>query len=823
MHVKKIALWVAGIFGALVLLFVAIIGGLYLYLRTSLPQLSGTMTMPGISGAIVIARDKAGVPHITAASDDDAMFAIGFVQAQDRIFQMDMLRRFGEGRLSEIAGKETLSRDAFMRTLGIEQAATRQLAQLAPAVRHSLERFAAGVNAYIHSHRGARYPLYYVVPGPENWRPLDTLVVEKLMTLYLTRNLHGEILHGELANRLSVKELRELFPEYPADGLVTLPEARAALNRVPLERLRNAIPAEFGTLNDSNNWVVDGEHSVSGKPILENDPHLTYTSPSIWYLAEVKTPGLWLAGGMIPGMPFIAIGHNGRVGWGMTETGGDVEDVFIEKIDPANRDRYIAPNGTLPFGKRREVIHVRGGKDIVLTVRTTRHGPVISDLAMDGRLATPADGFGQRNPATLVSKDAKNVLPGPGYVLALEATYLSDTDHTPQAFWEMNRAQNWKEFRQALRHFGAPQMNIVYADVTGTVAFMAPALIPVRKRGDGWLPHPGWTGEYDWTGFIPFDALPQSVNPPSGRFVSANNKIVPDSYRYFIARDWGDPYRADRIEEFLGQGAKQSLDSTAEIAGDIQSGMARQLLPLMLRLTVPRRRSAAAYQRLRSWDYEMRTDAPEPLIFAAWLRELNRELFEKRLGDLFPSYWGFNPRPVFNILRGETSWCGARAKFSCAEMLTRALDNATAMLAKDYGTDPGKWRWGTAHRAEFPNPALSRIPLIGSLFDNAVAAPGDDTTVNAGYMDIQSEHPFVDQSGPGLRFILDFSDLSRSRFMFTPGISGNPLSRHYGDLKQSWRSFDWMVLSQARAINTLRLVPQAPPPGAREGGVAAAD
>ncbi len=683
----------------------------------------------------------------------------------------------------------------------------RQLAQLAPPVRRSLERFAAGVNAYHRYHRGARFPLYYVVPGPGDWRPLDTLVVEKLMTLYLTRNLHGEIEHAELAGKVTAQGLRELFPAYPADGLVTLSDAKAALNTLPLHRLGELIPPEFGRINASNNWVLDGAHTVSGAPILENDPHLTYTSPAIWYLAEVKAPGLWLVGSMIPGIPFVAVGHNARVGWGMTETGGDVEDLFIERTDATDRNHYLTPNGWVPFQQRKEVVHVRGGKDVVLTVRSTRHGPVISDLAADGDGRVSPGGFGNRNPAALVSAAAKKILPGRDYVLALEATYLNDSDRTPQAFWEMNRARNWSEFRQALSHFGAPQMNIVYADVGGTIGFMAPALIPIRKRGDGWIPHPGWTGEYDWTGFVPFEGLPQAVNTPAGYFVSANNKIVPDSFPYFISRDWADPYRADRIDELLVAGRKQSPDTTAVIAADIQSGMARQLLPLMMRMTKPHRKSEAAFRRLTFWDYRMRADAPEPLIFDAWLRAFNRELFEKRLGESFQDYWGFNPRPVFNILRGETSWCGPRAGESCAAKLSRALDDAVAMLTKKYGPDSAKWRWGTAHLAEFRNPALSRVPLLGSLFDNPVPAGGGETTVDAGYMDIAGDNPFADQGGPGLRMILDFSDLSRSRFLFAPGISGNPFSSHYGDLLKGWRNFDWIVLSQTDPVTTLKLVP----------------
>jgi penicillin G amidase len=402
MNAKRIGVWAAGTIGGLVLLLALCIGGLYLWLGMSLPQISGTATLPGISGDIVIARDKAGVPHIVAKSVDDAFFAIGFAQAQDRIFQMDMLRRFGEGTLSEIAGRQTVGRDAFMRTLGIRRAAARQLANLTPPVRRSLDDFAAGVNAYIRFHHGARFPLYYFVPGPENWRPLDTLVVEKLVTLYLTRNLQSEILRAELAKRLTAEELHELFPAYPGQGLVTLADTKAALNILPLERLRALIPPDFGRINASNNWVLDGAHTASGMPILENDPHLTYASPAIWYLAVIKAPGLWLAGGMMPGIPFVAVGHNGRAGWGMTETGGDVEDLFIERVDPADRQRYLAPGGSLAFKTHKEIIHVKGGKDVALTVRETRHGPVISDLAQDDGMRVRAGGIGERDPAALV-------------------------------------------------------------------------------------------------------------------------------------------------------------------------------------------------------------------------------------------------------------------------------------------------------------------------------------------------------------------------------------------------------------------------------------
>lgn len=811
---KRFALRAGQSAAALAALLVFAGCGIYLWLRTSLPRVDGAMTLRGLSAAVTVQRDQFGIPHISAQNVDDAMFALGFVQAQDRLFQMDMLRHFGEGRLSELAGKGTVGRDRLMRTLGLQHAAERQLNAIKPEVRKILADFAAGVNACIKYHSGAKQPYYYMLPGPEPWRPLDTLVIEKLMTLYLTQNMEREILHAQLASVLSSAELHQLFPSYPRDGPVTLQKLSQLYRSLPLGRLSALLPTGFRPRRASNNWVLDGAHTATGKPILENDPHLTYTAPPIWYLAEVEAPGFLLAGGMIPGIPFMVVGHNQSIGWGVTETGGDVEDLFIEKIDPKNPSHYLIPEGSLPFRTRHETIHVKGSSDVDFIVRSTRHGPVISDVdkPTDGQIAGTQYGGSRQFIGPDFSKAAASIVPKAQYVLALQATYLEGGDLTPQALWEIDNALNWQEFKSALRDYSAPQMNFVYADTGGTIGFFAPGRIPIRKSGNGWMPHPGWTGAYDWTGYVPFDRLPQAVNPPSGRFVTANNKIVPDSYQYFITDSWAPPYRAKRISSLLDKAPVQTITSTEAIAADVVSEMARQLLPLMLDAAKPDQETADAIHKLRLWHYAMDAEAPQPLIFIAWLRALNRDLFAPKLGPHFKSYWGLRPLVIKHILQGDSFWCGQSqqaAPATCARLVNRSLHEALSALHSRYGSDESRWRWGEAHVAQFNNPVLSRIPLLGSLFTVAVPAPGGPYTINAGDVNIGDNHgPYTDHSGPGLRMVLDFSDLSRSQFLMAPGISGNPLSAHYSDLVKGWRTFRWITLGRQKAVDALILRPK---------------
>ncbi len=782
------------------LLRLLILGGaFYLYLRSSLPQVEGRIAVSGIKAEVRIARDEDGVPLISAADDADAAFGLGYAHAQDRLFQMELMRRNGAGRLAEIFGERAIPIDRQMRVLGLYRLAEAEVPLLSPPVRRGLEAYAAGVNAFLSSRSGALPPEFLLLRfTPEPWRPADSLVWGKLMDLLLAGNYRGELLRARLARTLSAEELGFLYPAYPDNAPTTLAALATLYRQLPLDRLYAALPPAVGPVYASNNWVVDGAHSMSGKPLLANDPHLPFGAPGFWYLARLKTPEREIAGGTVPGAPFVVIGHNDRIAWGFTTTGSDVEDLFIEKIDPADPGRYLTPGGSAAFAAREETIAVKGAAPVTLNIRTTRHGPVLSDAL----------------PAGTVDE---------GYVLSLAAPFLAAGDGTAEALWGIDRAADWAGFKTALESFVAPQQNIVYGDDAGGIGFIAPGRIPIRKSGNGWLPVPGWTGEYDWTGFIPFAELPQANNPASGHFVSANNKIVPDSYPYFLSRDWDLPNRAERIGELLSAVPQQSPATSAAIQADTLSIAARRLVPLMTRIVPGSEpgsepgsdpgsdKAREAIERLRGWDFRMEADKVEPLLFIAWLGEFAHAVFLHRLGDAAADYWDLKPEVMIAVLTAHPEWCGSREEKtqSCDALLSTALDAALARLGRAYGPEMLQWQWGRAHIAQFANPVFSRIALLKNWVHVGVPTPGGFDTVNRGSTTIRDEaHPYEQRFGAGLRIITDLASPTDSRMIAVPGQSGNPLSPHFSDLLQRWRQFDWLVPGRAAPISTLTLAPR---------------
>jgi penicillin amidase len=400
----------------------------------------------------------------------------------------------------------------------------------------------------------------------------------------------------------------------------------------------------------------------------------------------------------------------------------------------------------------------------------------------------------------------------PGFVLALAATFTIPDDRSAEALWEVNRAADWPGFRAALRHFVGPIQNMVYADVDGTIGFIAPGLVPIRRSGQGWVPAPGWTGDDDWTGFIPFEALPSAVNPPSGHFLTANNKIVPDGYPYFLSRDWDLPNRAERIETLLAATPVQTPASSAAIQADTLSLMAQHLVPLMTGTVAQNAATRGAVERLRGWNFRMDMDKVEPLLFTAWLREFSRSILFGRFGDAVSDYWDLRPRVMEAVLTERPDWCddpkrpGAE---SCGSRLAEALDAALGRLRRDYGEDMAQWQWRRAHVAVFAHPVFSRIPVLRDWLRIAIPTPGAYDTLNRGPSTIRDDAtPFEQRFGAGLRMITDLASPEDARMIATPGQSGDPLSAHSADLLQRWRDFDWLVPGRSAAVSTLVLVPE---------------
>ena len=620
--------WIGyGLLG-LVLLVSALGAAGYIWLRQSLPVIEGERLVKHLDSPVEIVRDRHAIPHISGENIADVIFAQGYAHAQDRLWQMEFQRRVGAGRLAEVVGADALPTDRFMRMLGLYRLAEASIAHLSDDSLTWLNAYANGVNAFLDQRSGPLPPEFLVLRHDEiePWKPADSIVWIKMMALDLSRNWQNELLRTRLAAKLTDEQIADLWPDYPSEAPVTL----AGLTRgLDLDRLASILPAAPPPGIGSNAWVVSGDRSASGAPLLANDPHLGYRTPGTWYLAHLQASGLELIGASLPGVPGIVLGHNGDVAWGMTNTGPDSQDLFIEKIDPSDSSRYLTPDGFAPFDVRTEVIRIKDGDDALMTVRATRHGPVISDLLGDT--------------GGIIESD---------HALALAWTALVEDDTSIETLFGLAGARDWKSFRAAVEGHDTPQQNLFYADREGHIGMVAPGRVPVRRSGDGLWPVPGWTGEHDWIDIVPGEDLPVQSDPANGQLINANNRVVPPDYPHLITAIWEPPYRARRIKALIGEG-EHDLESFADIQLDQLSLLADDLLPFMLTTEPADDRAKAAIDRLSVWDRVMRADTAEPLIFAAWYRALTRLIYQDELGSLFTSYWGIRPQFIERVLKDK--------------------------------------------------------------------------------------------------------------------------------------------------------------------------
>lgn len=788
------------IFWTLLLAIVLAAAAGYIWLRESLPQIEGSVTLSGLKAPVDIVRDRNGVPHIYAGSVADAYFALGFVHAQDRLWQMEMNRRIGAGRLSEALGPATLDADKFLRTLGVRRVAEATLKALSASSRGQLDAYAAGVNAFL-AQRSGPLPPEFLLTGikPEPWQSADSVAWIKMMAWDLGANWRTELLRMRLAKKLSPAQIGEFLPPYPGDAPLAIADYAALYRQLDASKL--AALALPGLTEDgaSNNWVVSGSHTQSGKPLLANDPHLGLAAPAVWYFAHLSAPGFEVIGATLPGVPGVVLGRNRHIAWGFTNTGPDVQDLYIERIDGAGR--VLAPQGWQPLATRSEVIKVKGRPDVTLTVRASRHGPLISD----------------------VFKPAADALPQ-NFALAFAWTALREDDLSMQAAGKFATARNWNDFLAAARDFHSPQQNMVYADTEGNIGYIAPGRVPLRKPGNhlkGQAPAPGWDAKYDWDGFIPFDQLPHSYNPAAGSIVTANHKIVPDDYPYYITSEWVLPYRAKRIRQLLDATPKHTLRSFGAIQANTVSLQVREILPLLLKAKAASTEAQQVLQQLGRWDTNMTVAGAEPLIVSAWLRELGRLIYADELGDLFNAEWAHRAEFMQHVLAdtgGQGHWCddvNTPAKETCAELLPKALELALADLKRRYGDDRSRWRWGDAHFALSEHRPFGRQPLLARLFDIRVPSPGDTYTVDVGRNTLSNEtEPFASRHAASLRAIYDLAEPDKSVYIHSTGQSGNLLSPLYRNFAARWARVEYIPMSMRRAdaeageLGTLRLKPQ---------------
>jgi penicillin amidase len=799
-------------------------GGLvltYYIAGQSLPDYDRTLTLDGPEQEIEIVRDRYAVPHILSLTDRDAFFGLGFVHAQDRLWQMTLLRRTAQGRLSEIFGPETLEIDKLMRALDIYGLSRQAVGAQTDTAKVALEAYAAGVNAWLkvvqEEALGRGAPEFFLFsPEIAPWSAADSLAVQKLFALQLTDKAAMETLRARLSLALPLERLRDILPDSPNAPMMGLPEFSevfpGATGRPIVEAARHpldpvALPRLAGA---SNAFAAEGRRTAGGAPLLGTDPHLGLSAPSIWMLARLDLATGPVMGGTIPGLPTVVVGRNPDLGWGLTASYLDDQDVYIERLNPDDATEYLTPEGYARFETRETVIGVRGAEPVSLELRWTRHGPVI-----------PGDHFGV------------GAITPPGHVAVLAWTALTAHDRSVSAAIELMRAGSVAEGREATRDFVAPSLNVTMADASSIAMQMAGAA-PKRQAGhtsQGRIPAPGWLAANDWQGMRGFDENPWIENPPSGIVVNTNNRITDAAFPDHLSFDWGDTYRVIRAGKLLGDRRYHTRDSFVEIQTDTVSEAARVLLPLVARDLwyagepaaegTPERRRHVALERLAAWNGAMGEHTPEPLIYAAWMRALKKRLAQDELGPLVGLVPGSEPvfiERVYRDVGGAGAWCDVKqttAAETCPEMARLALDDALLELEQAFGPRLESWRWGDAHQAVHMHQTLGNVPVLKYQVNIRQSTSGGDHTLLRGQTPGYGPEPYRNVHSAGFRAVYDFSDPDSSVFVIATGESGHLLSRHYDDLAALWRRPEYIPMSldpnlaRAGAVGVTRLRPAA--------------
>ncbi len=797
---------------------------LFYVLGRSIPDYEDDFTTAGLSAPVEILRDKSAIPHIFGANEADVFFALGFAHAQDRLWQMTMLRRTAMGRLSEIFGPRTAQIDEVIRRLDIYGAAADSVSAQDAQTLSVLNAYAAGVNAWIgevnSGARGRGAPEMFLFTNEiAAWAPADSLAIIKLMALQLAGHLDSEVTRAKLSALLPPERLRDILPDDPTDALGGLPDF-ASLMGAPLPQgnqhadyidtpLSPFVSRQFA--GASNAWAADATMSAAGGSLLANDPHLGLTAPSIWYLARLNLPSGAIIGGTIPGMPLMLVGRSDALGWGLTSAYVDDQDVIIEKVNPANSDEYMRGGVAVAFKTRQTLMNIKGETPITLTLRFSDAGPILPPQHYDLGAVTPA-----------------------GHVAALQWTALSRSDTSMTSALRLMRAQTIPQAIEAGRLFVAPAQMLTLADQTGVAMQMIGAM-PQRDAAhatQGRMPAPGWEGANIWKGTLPYSDNPHFGTPREALVLHTNNKMIDRAFPHHVSFDWGDTQRIQRAKGLMQAREVHTRESFIEAQLDTVSPTARALLPLIgadLWFTgepspdgTPERLRETALQLLADWNGEMNEHLPEPLIAEAWLRALQDRLARDELG---PEIDGFtHPDAVFiervyRNLDGASVWCDviqSAAVETCTEIARQALDQALLGLSETYGPQIISWRWGDAHQAAHDHPVLGTTRVLRNIVNIRQSTSGGDTTLLRGRTRGTGPNPYLNVHGGGYRGVYDFADPDASVFIMATGQSGHPLSPHYDDLAGLWRRGEYLPMSldeglaRAGALGSTQLSPAAP-------------
>ncbi|MBS7807328.1 penicillin acylase family protein [Variovorax sp. PCZ-1] len=822
--------WIKRLGGGVLLLIALAAVAVAVYVWRSLPQLSGSLQAAGLQQAVQIKRDASDVTHIFAQTDTDAAFALGYTHAQERSWQLETNRRVMHGLLSEVFGAATLETDQLMRSLGIIRAAQKQFDALPTDAKAILEAYTKGINSF-HANSSQALPPEFHVLGikPAAWQPADSMGWSLMMALDLGGNWGVEFARLSAAQKVPTAQLWQLFPAYPGEqpaskvdfsklyadlGIFRDTIKTGALRADPTPPtaqfdIKNVIknpfltaPVDLAALSrdvgniegkGSNNWVVAGSHSTSGKPLLANDPHLGLGAPAIWYFTRMqsKASGMDVIGASLPGLPFIVLGRTAQVAWGFTNTGPDVQDLYIERINPANPAQYQTPEGWKDFETRTESIPVKGSPTVSYTYRATRHGPVVSDAQ-----SQYAETIDQKK-----------------YAIALRWSALDADNRTTIAGWSSQKAKTVAELFKAYEDYHSPMQNVVAADSAGVIAYKAIGKFPIRKPDNdirGIAPAPGWDAKYDWAGYVPYAQTP-SDDGKKGWISTANQRIHAPDFPHFMGQDWATPERFDRIEALLSASPKHDMASMQRIHADTLSTPTKRLLPILQKTASNHPLAAAAQEQLKGFDGDMKAASAAPLIFAAWADEVARGIVTPKLGEeKFKRLYGKRHfrGVVDQVMLGSDPavsayWCAPQ---SCADVSSAALARALDKIQATQGADVKAWNWGAAHVARSIHRPFGNVAPLAKYFDVTVPTGGDPWTVNVGQYWLNEKSPYQNRHAASLRHVFDLADLEKSGFMYQTGQSGLVWSRRYRDMSEGWAAVQYRPLQLAPATFASELV-----------------
>lgn len=759
--------WLLAIAGCLAIVVIVAFIGFTWFMNKSKPVIDGELSLSVLDEDVTVTRDDKGIPHVFAKTDADLYRAQGYVQAQDRLFQMDLARRQASGRLSEIIGEATIDTDKFFRTFSLRDAAEKSLGTYDPESRQVLEWFADGVNAFIaqaKKNKTLSYEFALLDYEPEDWSVIDSLTIGKYMAYDLGGNWNTLAFRHWALQNFDEEKAKELFIKYPKNASSII-EANKE-NPVAVAGRFNAalLPNEF---NGSNNWVVSGQKTKNGTPILADDPHLGLSTPSIWYQMHLQSPEQNVGGVIFAGIPGIILGHNDNIAWGVTNVGPDVQDLYIEMPNPNNPTQFRYDGKWEEAEVRDEPIKVKDGETVDFEVVVTRHGPIMTDLAF---------------------KDTE-----PTAQFSMQWTALQPTTEL-RAIIGFNKAKSWNGFEKALEDFKAPAQNFVFASKDGTIAYKANGQIPIRKQGDGQLPVPGDSSDYGWEGFIPWDELPTVVNPDEGFIATANNEVIGEEFPYHITDFWAQPYRFERIKEVIEANDSLTVEDMMNLQMDQHNLYAREFLPYLLP-SIKAQDQDGKYKDviklLENWDMVDAKDSGAPLVFHTLMEKLQEVLFKDQMPeDMYELMYG-----KFNITDQllRTAYAGKRSIWieeqgGVDATVYKALELTVTQIEDQFGKNASKWKWGDFHQLTFDHTLGKASPILAAYF-NAKKVPigGSKVTVQAADNDLAGNVTH----GASWRFVVDVGDLSAAYHIVGPGQSGHVKSAWYQDQVMDWANGDY--------------------------------